>query len=73
MMASIIVVQNLRIKYEGLPPLTGERRRACAAININILHKFENTKHKRFGSVGRYAFGVSHICYLASSNLQLSQ
>ena len=28
------------------------------------------TKHKRFGSVGRYVFEVSYICYLASSNLQ---
>ena len=45
----------------------------CTAINISILHKFENTKHKHFGSVGRYVFGVSRICYLASSNLQLSR
>jgi len=56
------VTQSPCIKYEGLPPLTRERRRACAAINISILHKFEKAKHKRFGSVGRYA----NECVLAA-------
>ena len=55
----------------GYPLLLEKGAELCTAINISILHKFENTKHKRFGSVGRYVFGVSCICYLVGSNLQL--
>lgn len=54
------------------PLLLEKGAELCTAINISILHKFKNTKHKRFESVGRYVFGVSRICYLVSSNLQLS-
>ena len=53
-----------------LPPLTREKHRACAAINLKLLHKFEKAKRKRFRSVGRYVFEVSYICYLASSNIK---
>lgn len=36
-------------------PLSPEKgAELCAAINVSILHKFENAKHKCFGSVGRY-------------------
>lgn len=38
----------------GYPLLLEKGAELCTAINISILHKFENTKHKRFGSVGRY-------------------
>ena len=38
----------------GYPLSLEKGAELCTAINISILHKFENTKHKRFGSVGRY-------------------
>ena len=38
----------------GYPISLEKGAELCTAINISILHKFENTKHKRFGSVGRY-------------------
>ena len=55
----------------GYPLSLEKGAELCTAINISILHKFENTKHKRFGRVGRYVFGVSCICYFVGSNLQL--
>lgn len=38
----------------GYPLLLEKGAELCTAINISILYKFENTKHKRFGSVGIY-------------------
>ena len=45
----------------GYPLLLEKGAELCTAINISILHKFENTKHKHFGSVGRY----TNECLLA--------
>ena len=38
----------------GYPLSLEKGAELCTAINISILHKFENTKHKHFGNVGRY-------------------
>ena len=38
----------------GYPLSLEKGAELCTAINISILHKFENTKHKCFGKVGRY-------------------
>ncbi len=54
----------------GYPLLLEKGAELCTAINISILHKFENTKHKHFGSVGRYMNGV--VLYLLFGEFELA-
>ena len=47
-------------------------RSPFSSLLISEFSEFENSKHKHFGRVGRYMNCVVHICYLVSSNSQLS-
>ena len=61
----------------GYPLSLEKGAELCTAINISILHKFENTKHKRFGSVGEIyiwrfvylLFGESELAIVAIVSL----